>query len=314
MAFCRFTPRQLEAFMAVHEENGFGAAAQRMALTPSAVSQLVAELEEAIGFRLFDRHTRKVSLTSAGRDFLGPAAAVLAQLAQAERVAAELRRRAEGHVRVAAPQALAATLLPAAIESFVALRPDIQVHLSDTAVDRLTEAVAGQDVDLAIGPDLPAVDSVVRDALFDSPWVLWCAPTHALAQQDAVRWCDLPAHRLVAAGRDHERSVPAMALDRPPGERIVPHDVVDHVTTALGLAARGLAVTLAPAYVEVLARPLGLVMRRVLEPEATRQVCVYRPARRAGSAAALAFTAHLAQWAQASGSTAFTCPVPEATK
>lgn len=36
MAFCRFTPRQLEAFIAVHEEHGFGTAAQRLALTPSA--------------------------------------------------------------------------------------------------------------------------------------------------------------------------------------------------------------------------------------------------------------------------------------
>ena len=314
MAFCRFTPRQLEAFIAVHEENGFGAAAQRLALTPSAVSQLVAELEDAVGLRLFDRHTRKVGLTPAGHDFLSPAAAVLSQLAQAERVAADLRRRAAGHVCVAAPQALAATLLPAAIEDFAGLRPDIQVRVRDTAVDQLTQAVANQDADLAIGPDLPTEDTVAREALFDSPWVLWCAPGHALAQQGPVRWPDLRAHRVVAAGRDHERSVPAMALDRPLAERIVPNEVVDHVTTALGLAARGLAVTLAPAYVGVLAQPLGLVMRRVVDPEATRQVCVYRPARRAGSAAAQAFTAHLAQWVQASGNTAFTCPVPEATK
>lgn len=314
MAFCRFTPRQLEAFVAVHDENGFSAAAQRLALTPSAVSQLVAELEDTVGFRLFDRHTRKVGLTPAGHDFLGPAAAVLAQLTQAERMAADLRRRAAGQVCVAAPQVLAATLLPAAIEHFAGLRPDIQVRVRDTAVDALLQAVAGQDADVAIGPDLPEADTVVREALFDSPWVLWCAPGHALAQQPQVRWCDLPAHRLVAAGHDHERSVPAMALDRPLNERIVPNEVVDHVTTALGLAARGLAVTLAPAYVDVLARPLGLVMRRVVEPEATRQVCVYRPARRAGSAAAHAFTAHLAQWVQASGNTAFTCPVPEATK
>lgn len=314
MAFCRFTPRQLEAFIAVHEENGFGAAAQRLALTPSAVSQLVAELEDAVGFRLFDRHTRKVSLTSAGQAFLAPAAAVLTQLAHADRVAADLRRRAAGHVCVAAPQVLAATLLPAAIEHFAAVQPDIQVHVRDTSVDQLAQAVAGLDADLAIGPDGVVGDAIVHDTLFDSPWVLWCSPGHALAQQSAVRWPELAAHKVVAAGRDHERSVPAMALDLPVSERIVPSEVVDHVTTALGLAARGLAVTLAPAYVDVLARPLGLVMRRVVEPEATRQVCVYRSARRAPSAAAQAFAAHLSSWIQASGNTAFTCPVPEATK
>ena len=314
MGFYRFTPRQLEAFVAVHEEHGFGAAAQRLALTPSAVSQLVAELEDAIGFRLFDRHTRKVAVTSAGHEFLQPAAAVLAQLAQAERLAADLRRRAAGHVCVAAPQVLAATLLPAVIEDLMRTQPGLQVSVLDTPVDRLVQVVASADADLAIGPDLDAGETTVRTVLFASPWVLWCAETHPLAQAATVRWTDLRQHKVVAAGRDHERSVPAMSLDRPLGERIVPTDVVDHVTTALGLAARGLAVTLAPAYVQALAQSMGLVPRRVVEPEATRQVCVYRAARRAASAAADAFAQHLVQWVQDSGNTTFTCPVPEATK
>lgn len=314
MAFCRFTPRQLEAFIAVHEEHGFAAAAQRLALTPSAISQLVAELEDAIGLRLFDRHTRKVLLTPSGRDFLEPAAAVLQQLAQADRTAADLRRRAAGHVRVAAPQVLAATLLPSVIEDLQRCAPALQVSVRDTPVERLVQAVACADADLAIGPDLDAGDAVQRQVLFDSPWVLWCSAAHPLARRSRVPWQALREHRLVAAGRDHERSVPAMALDRPPAERIVPSEVVDHVTTALGLAARGLAVTLAPAYVQALAQSMGLVMRRVVEPEATRQVCLYRPARQTAPAAAATFAAHLARWVQDSGNTAFTCPVPEATK
>jgi hypothetical protein len=56
------------------------------------------------------------------------------------------------------------------------------------------------------------------------------------------------------------------------------------------------------------------VARRVTEPEAARQICLYRPARQGGSQAARAFAAHLEAWVQATGSTTFTCPVPEATK
>lgn len=314
MAFCRFTPRQLEAFVAVHETHGFGAAAQRLSLTPSAISQLVAELEDAVGFRLFDRHTRKVALTPAGQDFLGAAGAVLAQMAEAARVAADLQRRAAGHVSVAAPQVLAATLLPAVIEHLATVRPCLAVQVRDTPVEQLHQVVARHEADLAIGPDQAVDDRVARVPLFASPWVVWCTPGHALARQAQVRWSDLRAHRLVAAGRDHERSVPAMAPDRPADERIVPDAVVDLVTTALGLSTRGMAVTLAPAYVAGLAQSMGLVARRVTGPEATRQVCLYRPARHAGSEAAQAFAAHLADWVQASGNTAFTCPVPEATK
>lgn len=314
MAFCRFTPRQLEAFVQVHEAQGFGAAAHRLALTPSAVSQLVAELEEAIGFRLFDRHTRRVALTASGRDFLTSAQAVLAQMAQAERVAAGLQRRVAGTVVIAAPQVLAATLLPAAIEDFCRARPAAQVVVRDAPVEGLVGLLAGFGADLALGPDQDTGDAVQRQALADCPWVLWCAPHHGLAGLEVVRWRDLRPHRLVVAGRDHERSVPAMALDCPADQRIVPTDVVDHMTTALGLAARGLAVTLAPAYVGSLARTMGLVMRRVTGPEATRQVCLYRPARGTLPPAAEAFAAHLVRWVQDTGNTTFTCPVPEAAK
>ena len=73
-------------------------------------------------------------------------------------------------------------------------------------------------------------------------------------------------------------------------------DIVDNISTALGLAAEGLAVTLAPAYVGVLAEKLGLVMRRVTQPEAIRQVCVYRPTARSMPPAAEAFAEFLVDW------------------
>jgi DNA-binding transcriptional LysR family regulator len=314
MAFVRFTPRQLEAFAAVAQERSFGGAAERLALSPSAISQLVAELEEAVGFRLFDRSTRKVSLTAAGSEFLGPACAALAQLAGADRAAADIRSRAVGRVRVAAPQALAAMLLPAVMADFAGDRPRVLLRILDTPVDQILEAVARGEADLAIGPDRVPGDDVLRHTLFECPWVLWCARDHALAALPQVRWRDLQGHPLVAAGLDHERSVPPMSPQWPADERVVPDAVVDHLTTALGLASRGRFVTLAPSYVEGLAGPMGLVMRPLIEPQALRQVCLYRPARRAASPAAEAFAEHLMAWIQHTGSTAFTCPVPDATK
>ena len=61
----------------------------------------------------------------------------------------------------------------------------------------------------------------------------------------------------------------------------------------MGLAAANLAVTLSPDYAAMMARPLGLVMRRVVEPEVIRSMTLYTPARRAPSPAAQAFAAFL---------------------
>lgn len=299
MPLNRISLRQFEAFGAVADTLGFAAAGQRLGLSSSAVSQLVADLEATLGFKLFDRHTRRVELSSAGREFLASAQSVLRHVQQAESAAADIRHRASGLVRIAAPQVLAGSVLPAAIAQFRQTRPKVAVRLHDTPVDALVERVLAADVDLAVGPDRPITDQVRAEPAFDSPWVLWCAPGHPLARRRVLRWDHLRETALVAAGRDHEHSVAQMHASAPEGSRIRPVEVVDHVSTALGLAAQGLAATLAPAYVGVVAQPMGLVSRRVTQPEAMRQVCIYRAASRTLSPAAQAFADFLGPWLKA---------------
>lgn len=296
MALSRITLRQYEAFCAVAELLSFAGAGERLHLTPSAVSQLVAELETTLGFRVFDRSTRRVALSAAGRDFLGTAQAVLRQVRLAETAAADVRERTAGVVRIGAPLVLAGAVLPEAVREFVQQRPRVVVRIRDTAVDDMQGRVADGEFDLALGPDRAIGAELHSEAVFSSPWVLWCAPTHALATRRSLHWEDLREVALVAAGRDHERSVEQMRDTAPEGQRITPMDVVDNVTTALGIAAQGLAVTLAPAYVGILARPMGLVMKRVTSPEAVRQVCLYRSAHRQLPPAGEAFAEFLAPW------------------
>ena len=294
MPLARYTLRQLEAFGAVADALSFSAAAQRLSLTPSAVSQLVVELEHVLGFKLFERSTRRVALSAAGRDFQAAAEAVLQQARAAEMAAADVRNRAAGLVRVAAPMVIASSLLPPEIRSYTVDRPKLVVRIRDAAVERLVDLVEMGEVDLAVGPDRPCGDAVKRSTLFESPWVLWCAPGHALARKRTLRWADLRTHALVVAGRDHERSVAQMRLGAPEYERIVPVNVVDNLSTALGLAAEGLSATLSPAYVGLWAEQRwGLVRRRVLGPEVVRQVCLYRSAQRPASPAVEGFAAHL---------------------
>lgn len=297
MPLTRFTLRQIEAFIAVADAHSFTTAASHLGLTAQAVSQLVAELEGVLGFRLFDRTTRKVGLSSAGRDFLGAASMLLRHVRAADSAADDLRNRASGVVRVGAPLVLASTALPMAMRAYQKARPKVVVRVRDVPVDHLVDRVADGDVDLAIGPDRRTGDHVTATPLFDSAWVLWCAPHHPLAlRRRAVRWAELSGIAIISAGRDHEHNVAQMHRDMPAGARITPVDIVDNISTALGIAAQGLAVTLAPAYVRVLAKPFGLVMRRVVEPESVRKVCLYSPSSRTLSPAADGLAEFLVPW------------------
>jgi DNA-binding transcriptional LysR family regulator len=280
----------------VAEALSFTAAGARIGLTPSAISQLVGELEAAVGFRLFDRSTRRVSLTAAGKEFLPSAESVLRHANLAERAAVDVRDRSAGLVRVAAPMVIAGLMLPKAIAEWRRERPDVVVRILDTAVERLADAVGEGEADLAVGPDRPTPEDLATQVLFESPWVLWCAPSHPLARRRTVRWAELRGHALVAAGRDHERSLaPLLGAGKDPA-RVAPLELVDNISTALGIAATGVAATLSPAYVRRWATKLGLVARPLGDPVAMRAVSLYRPAQRRISTAAEGFALHLANW------------------
>ncbi|SEJ85126.1 transcriptional regulator, LysR family [Paraburkholderia diazotrophica] len=291
----RFTPRQLAAFLTVADVRNFGKAGERLNLSPSAVSLLISELETGVGFRLFDRTTRSVALSPAGREFVVHAKSVLRNIELAQAAADDIRNRAAGIVRIAASLVIATTMLPAAIRAYAKTHPKVVIRIRDAAVDNLVDMVANADVDLAIGPDQSVGDEVTRVGLFKSPWVLWCPPEHPFAKRARITWADLRKQPLVAAGRDYERNVSLMQAGAADDERIAPMDVVDNITTALGMAAAGLALTLAPGYVGLLARPLGLAMRRIVEPEVMREVCLYHSSNRAVSPAAEGFREHLVE-------------------
>ncbi|MEP6719867.1 MAG: LysR family transcriptional regulator [Variovorax sp.] len=296
MPFVRYTLRQLETFVTVADMKSFTAAADRLGLTNQATSQLIAELESTLSLRLFDRTTRSVALSSAGRDLLASAETVLRHAHAAERAADDVRNRAAGVVRVGAPLVLASTALPMAIRSYTVDRPRVTVRIKDHSVDSFIDAVVTGDVDLAVGPDRVGGPELLSRTLFDSPWVLWCAPQHPLAKRRVVYWADLHGENLVSAGRDHEHGVAQMLLSAPEGMRIAPVDVVNNISTAFGITSQGLAATLAPAYVGVLAKTFGLVMRRVTQPESIRKVCLYQSARRALLPAAAGFADYLTEW------------------
>jgi len=296
VALRRYTLKQLDAFCQVAEALSFTAAGARIGLTPSAISQLVGELEAAVGFRLFERSTRRVALTAAGKEFLPSAESVLRHATLAERAAADVRDRSAGLVRIAAPMVIAGLMLPKAIADWRRERPDVVVRILDTAVERLADAVGEGEADLAVGPDRPTAEDLQTQVLFESPWVLWCARSHPLARRRTVRWVELREHALVAAGRDHERSLaPLLTAGEGPG-LVAPLEVVDNISTALGIAASGLAACLSPAYVRRWAGKLDLVARPLTDPVAMRAVSLYRPAQRRTSTAAEGFAQHLASW------------------
>src|SRR5215213_6451416 len=100
------TLRQLHAFLAVAETNSFSRAAAQLNTAQSRISILVRDLEAELGIRLFDRTTRRMELTAAGREFRTHAGKVVGDLKHAVEDTHALGERKRGRLTVAAPPLL----------------------------------------------------------------------------------------------------------------------------------------------------------------------------------------------------------------
>lgn len=295
------TLRQLRAFAAVAETGSFTAAAQQLHLTQSALSVLVRELEREMGVQLFDRHTRRVQLSDAGREFLPSVHRLLGDLSSAVAGVTDLRDKKKGLLRLAAPQLMACTLMPRVIAVYREAYPDIDVRLADTLPEHLLAGVMAGDVELAVGQDVATDDGAIeRRTLFrDRHWLI-CPPGHAFAKRRKVRWHELEPYTFIAPTRDfRQRVLPELA----PAERAYMlrpgTQEVSYMTTALGMVASGLGLTVCPTYSAPLVRAHGLQMVRLESPDFHREVCVYSAARRTLSPAAASFVEILERFAKA---------------
>lgn len=170
------TFEQLRIFAAVAERQHVTQAAHDLNLTQSAVSAAITALESRYAIRLFDRIGRRIALTDAGRAFLGEARAVLAQVADAEAVLADLAEFRRGELTVAASQTIGTYWIPRVIQAFASRFPGIRIALELGN----TEFVAGRVRDGAalIGFVEGPVDepTLAVDQLFDDELLLVAAP------------------------------------------------------------------------------------------------------------------------------------------
>jgi LysR family transcriptional regulator, carnitine catabolism transcriptional activator len=118
-----FTSRQFRAFSLVAQHRSFSRAAEELYITPSGLSVLIRELETQLGFRLFDRTTRHVGLTSSGSELLGVVRESLEKLDAAVSRVGQSAAKASLSLSVGAPPLVAADILPEAIKEFRKYRP-----------------------------------------------------------------------------------------------------------------------------------------------------------------------------------------------
>ncbi len=158
--------RQLKAFVLTARHQSFSRAAEQLFMTQSGMSVLMRELEGQLGFRLFDRTTRKVTLTEFGTKFLPIADRSLLELEAAASVIGRDASVANRRIAIGATPLIASKLLPAVISDYAAHSPGMKIVLHDGDRSRVVAMALSGEIDVGLGCFLRPVSGVRRTPLF----------------------------------------------------------------------------------------------------------------------------------------------------
>ncbi len=281
-----FDLNDLLAFRAVAELGNFRRAAEAVHISQPAFSRRIDKLEQALGVRLLERTTRRVSLTGTGREFARKVAQLLDDLDGTLLGLRGLAPTRMGEVTVACVPSTVYYYLSQVIGRYREAYPRLRVKVLDAGANDVLAAVVQGDADFGVnfvGHQEPDIDFT---PLAEERFVAACRRDHPLARRRRVAWRELAAWDFITVSKSSgNRLLLDQALAGVAGRPEAIYEA-QHVTALLGMVEAGLGVAAVPA----LAMPGKdhplLVSVPLDEPIVTRHVGLIRRRGRALSPAA----------------------------
>jgi len=266
----------LRAFIAVAELGAFHEAAEQLNISQPALSRRIQKLEETLGVALLRRTTRRVDLTTVGRDFLPKARQVLNDLDTALLSISEIAERRSGQVNIACVPTAAYYFLPAVIKAFNTWYPQIRIRIVDEGANLVLQSVLDGDTELGINMLGAQEHEVTFEPLLEDPFVLACKHDHPLVSKAQVEWRDLEPYPFITVGRQSGNRLIldlglAGAVWRPKW-----FYEVQHLSMSLGLVEAGLGVAALPQMAMPREQHPVLVSRPLINPVLSRTMGIIR--------------------------------------
>lgn len=262
----------LQAFVTIAEFGGFARASDELNITQSALSRRIKKLEDALGARLLDRTTRRVSVSTVGEEFLPEAMRIVDEFNQSLSDIRDLIQVRTGTVAISTNMTVADTLLPEIIAQFKAENPNVRVRVSESSSPAALDRVLRRESELAIaqfGEGHPDLD---YEPLLKDRFVLISHRDHPLAGAKGLVWQDLANHNFL---RMRAGSGTTNLLERSLGDqfRTLTGDVeVGHFNALLALVGRNLGVSAIPTLAQLKRLDLDLVATPISAPVISRSL------------------------------------------
>ncbi|MGW0801510.1 LysR family transcriptional regulator [Nonomuraea sp. NPDC002799] len=190
--------RDIEIFLALAEELHFGRTAERLHVSPARVSQAIKKQERSVGVELFERTSRQVTLTPAGRQLRDELAPAYQQIQDAIAKVARAGRGISGVLRVGFSAAWCGNLIVKAADAFRARHPDCEIEIQEMPLHDRFGPLRRRELDLQL-TELPADESDITTGptIFSEPRALVVPVGHQFAGRESVSLEDLAHSSLI---------------------------------------------------------------------------------------------------------------------
>lgn len=266
--------RLLRYFLAVAEELHFGRAARRLHIAQPPLSQQIRLLEQALGFPLFERTSRRVALTPAGETMVAVARQCFADLKQGVQ-AARLEARGERVLRVGYVVTAILTFLPATVRAFRAQYPETHLQLREVSSSAQLQSLRAGNLDIAIVTD-PVPDPLIRrHILLRDPLVLVLPVNRRFPRGGKKGLAKLATEPFLLFPRAQTPSLWDHIMKACSQNGFVPqvHQEAQSWHAIFGMVAAGMGISVAPASAMEHRVP-GLAFRRLKAPATNICACV----------------------------------------
>lgn len=239
----------LRSFVAVAEELHFGRAAARLFMTQPPLSRQIQQLEEVLGFMLFERHSRSVKLTEAGRVYYDDAVRILRLTDRAADSARQVARGDAGRVTLGFTAVSGYQIVPELLAAASSALPGIRILLKEMVSTHQIKAFETRAIDLGIMRSQFGAKGVVFHHLVREPLMVAMHSMHPLAKLPSIAAQHLQDEPFVMYSPDggryfHDRIAGLLNAAGVPVNFV---QYIDQTHTIVALVRRNLGIAIVPA-------------------------------------------------------------------
>jgi DNA-binding transcriptional LysR family regulator len=177
--------RHLRYFIAVAEELNFTRAAEKLHIAQPPLSQQIQQLEAQLGFQLFHRTKRTVTLTEAGQVFFEEAQKIMLQLDRAIQLGQQTSRGELGQLTIGFVSSASHNVVPAILQAFRTLHPEVKLELREMTTNQQLQHLQAGQIDIGfLRP--PVTDGINCEIVFQEPLIIALPQSHRMALSDRV--------------------------------------------------------------------------------------------------------------------------------